>query len=73
LTASGRAIAFPTNSFLMTLCAPDENGVAATYRLLRPAFGMYRLEWPGDPGVEFHQSHGDWFRVLRAAVSRLRT
>ena len=34
-------------------------------RLLRPAFGMYRVEWPGDPGVEFHLSHGDWIRLLR--------
>jgi len=34
-------------------------------RLLRPAFGMRRIEWPGDPGVEFHLLHGDWIRVLR--------
>ena len=25
---------------------------------------MYRVEWPGDPGVEFHLSHGDWIRLL---------
>jgi hypothetical protein len=28
---------------------------------------MYRVEWPGDPGVEFHLSHGDWIRLLRGA------
>jgi SAM-dependent methyltransferase len=67
LLRPGGQLAFLTNSFLLTLCAPDENGVAATDRLLRPAFGMYRLEWPSDPGVEFHLSHGDWFRVLRGA------
>jgi hypothetical protein len=39
--------------------------MAATERLLRPAFGMYRVEWPGSPGVEFHLSHGDWIRLLR--------
>ena len=27
---------------------------------------MRRLEWPGDSGVEFHLSHGDWIRVLRS-------
>ena len=26
---------------------------------------MYRIEWPGHPGVEFHLSHGDWIRLLR--------
>jgi hypothetical protein len=44
---------------------PAEDGVAATERLRRPAFGMYRVEWPGDIGVEFHLSHGDWIRLLR--------
>jgi SAM-dependent methyltransferase len=66
LRADGRLV-FLTNSSLMALCTPDENGVAATDRLLRPAFGMYRLEWPNDPGVEFHLSHGDWIRILHSA------
>jgi hypothetical protein len=61
----GGRLVFLTNSFLMTLCMPPEDGVAATERLLRPAFGMYRVEWPGNPGVEFHLSHGDWIRLLR--------
>ena len=56
---------FLTNSFLLMLCAPAEEGVAATDRLLRPAFGMYRVQWPGDQGVEFHLSHGEWIRMLR--------
>jgi SAM-dependent methyltransferase len=54
------------NSFLLILCMPDEDDVAAGDRLLRPAFGMRRIEWPGDHGVEFHLSHGDWIRLLRA-------
>ena len=49
----------------MALCTPEEDGVAATDRLLRPAFGLYRLEWPEEPGVEYHLSHGDWIRLLR--------
>jgi SAM-dependent methyltransferase len=63
LRPSGRLV-FLTNSFLMALCTPPEDGVAATERLLRPASGMYRLEWPGDQSVEFHLSHGDWIRLL---------
>jgi SAM-dependent methyltransferase len=57
---------FLVNSTLHTLCVPAEDNVPAGDRLLRPAFGMYRVEWPGDPGVEFHLSHGDWIRRLRA-------
>jgi SAM-dependent methyltransferase len=65
LLRPGGQLVFLTNSFLMTLCVPAENGVAATDRLLRPGFGVYRIEWPEDPGVEFHLSHGDWIKLLR--------
>ena len=65
LLRPGGRLAFLVNSFLLMLCMPAEDGVAATDRLLRPAFGMYRVEWPGDPGVEFHLSPGDWIRLLR--------
>lgn len=65
LLRPGGQLVFLTNSFLLTLCMPVDEGVAATDRLLRAAFGMYRVEWPNDPGVEFHLSHGDWVRLLR--------
>jgi SAM-dependent methyltransferase len=65
LLRPGSQLVFLTNSLLMTLCTPPEDGVAATERLLRPAFGMYRVEWPGNSGVEFHLPHGDWIRLLR--------
>jgi SAM-dependent methyltransferase len=65
LLRPGGRLVFLTNSFLLMLCQSPEDGVAATDRLLRPAFGMYRVEWPTDPGVEFHLSHGDWIRLLR--------
>jgi hypothetical protein len=48
------------------LCAPDEDGVPTSDRLLRDHFGMHRFEWPDDPTVEFHLGHGDWIRLLRA-------
>ena len=60
----GGELIFLVNSVLFALCVPAENG-ATGERLLRPAFGMRRIEWPGDPGVEFHLLHGDWIRVLR--------
>ena len=60
----GGELIFLVNSPLFVLCVPAEDGVAAE-RLLRPAFDMRRIEWPGDPGVEFHLAHGDWIRVLR--------
>lgn len=64
LLRPGGRLVFLINSFLMMLCMPPEDGIAATERLLRPAFGMYRVEWPGDVGVEFHLSHGDWIRLF---------
>jgi SAM-dependent methyltransferase len=67
LLRPGGQLVFLTNSFLLSLCVPAEDGAAATDRLLRAAFEMYRVEWPNDSGVEFHLSHGDWIRLLRGA------
>jgi SAM-dependent methyltransferase len=63
LRPGGRLI-FLTNSNVSQLCAPDEGTVGTT--LLRPLFGMYRMEWPSEIGVEFHLPHGEWIRHLRA-------
>jgi len=65
LLRPGGQLVFLTNSFLLTLCVPEEAGIAASNRLRRSAFGISRVEWPDDPGVEFHLSHGDWIRLLR--------
>ena len=65
LLRPGGQLVFLTNAYLMTLCMPPEDDVAASDRLLRPAFGMHRIEWPTDPGVEFHLSHAEWIRLLR--------
>jgi len=48
------------------LCAPEEEGVAAEDRLLRSQFGMHRFDWSDPDSTEFHLSHGDWLRLLRA-------
>jgi SAM-dependent methyltransferase len=65
LRPGGRLI-FLTNSMLLTLCVPDEPGYA-TDRLLRPQQGMYRVQWPGEPGIEFHIGHSEWIRLLRTS------
>lgn len=51
-------------SALLSLCLPDLDGLAAGPGLLRPQLGMHRFEWPDDPTVEFHLSHGDWVRLF---------
>ncbi len=33
--------------------------------LLRAQRGLGRMEWPGEPGVEWHLPHGELFRLLR--------
>jgi SAM-dependent methyltransferase len=63
LLRSGGRLVFLTNSLLSILCAPGEGSI--TERLQRDQFGMYRVEWADDDGVEFHLAHGEWIRLLR--------
>lgn len=66
LRRGGRLI-FLTNSTLLMLTVPDlESDGPAGVALLRDYFGMHRFDWPDDPGIEFHLTHGDWIRLLRA-------
>jgi SAM-dependent methyltransferase len=65
LLRDGGELVFLTNSPLLLVCMPDEQDVPASDRMLRPAFRGHRVEWPDDPGVEFHLSHGEWIRLLR--------
>jgi SAM-dependent methyltransferase len=66
LLRPGGQLVFLGNSSLLMLCVPDEDDVAAEPVLLRDQFGMHRFEWPDDPGIEFHLSHGDWIALFRA-------
>jgi SAM-dependent methyltransferase len=63
LLRPGGRLVFLTNSLISILCAPDEGSVGE--RLLRDQFGLGRVEWTDDDGVEFHLAHGDWIRLLR--------
>ena len=64
LLRPGGRLVFLTNSVLVTLCVPEREGYAGE-RLQRAQRDVRRVRWPGG-GVEFHPSHGDWVRVLRA-------
>jgi SAM-dependent methyltransferase len=66
LLRDGGELVFLRNSTLSILCSPDIGTVQES--LQRPQFGMHRFEWPAEEGggVEFHLSHGDWIRLLRA-------
>jgi SAM-dependent methyltransferase len=66
LLRPGGQLVFLINGIILMLAAPDEEDVAAGDRLLRPLFGLHRMEWPDDPSVEFHLPHGEWIRLLRA-------
>ena len=72
LLRAGGDLVFLGNSSLLTMCVPDDEELAAGTSLLRPQFGMHRLEWPGTVGVEFQLSHGDMIRLLRSSGFEVR-
>lgn len=64
LLRPGGELVFLVNGTLLMLTVPDEDGLPAGDRLLRPYFGMHRFEWPDDDGVEFHLGYGEMVRLL---------
>src|SRR5256886_14060401 len=64
LLLPGGRLSFLTNSVLAYLCSPDEGNVVD--RLLRDQFGMYRIKWPGEDGIEYHLAHSEWVARLPA-------
>jgi SAM-dependent methyltransferase len=66
LRPGGRLI-FLTNGTIAMLCSPDDPDTPPGDRLVRDYFGLYRVEWAGEPSVEFHLGYGDWIRLLRAS------
>jgi SAM-dependent methyltransferase len=67
LLRPGGRLHFLVNAPLHMLCMPDvEDGLAGD-RLLRPYFGMHRMEWSDDDTVGFHLPHGEMIAVLRAS------
>lgn len=64
LRSDGLLIFFTTGA-MMTACTP-EDGSAPGEQLVRDYFGSYRMEFGAENGVEFHPTHGDWIRLMRA-------
>ena len=65
LLRPGGLLVFLTNSTLVYLTAPMDADSQVGTELLREQFGMYRIQWDGATGIEYHLSHGDWITVLR--------
>lgn len=65
LLRPGGLLVFLVNSSLVYLCAPEGDGVVGQ-ELVRDQFGMYRIQWDGAVGIEYHLAHGDWIALLRA-------
>ena len=66
LRAGGRLV-FLVNAPLHMICMPDVEDAPATDRLMRPYFGLHRMEWSDDDSVEFHLPHGELIAVLRSS------
>ncbi len=66
LLRPGGTLVFVVNAAMLMTCTP-EDGTETTLNLERDYFGMHRFEFAGDDSVEFHLTHGDWVRLLRAS------
>ncbi len=66
LLRPGGQLIFLGNGILLTLTEQETEAEGpADATLKRDYFGMHRLEWPDEDGVEYHLTHGDWIRLLR--------
>jgi SAM-dependent methyltransferase len=65
LLRPGGQLVFVASSPLLMACTPPSGGRAGD-RLVRDLFGDHRVRFPGDDAVEFHLTHGQWLRILRA-------
>ena len=64
LLRPGGELVFMVGSIFTILCGPDDETVPVGDRLLRPLFGMHRVEWPGEASVEFHLPPGKMIALL---------
>ena len=63
LLRPGGRLVFLTNSVLVTMCVPEDEGIA-TPLLVRGQRDTRRIHW-SDGGVEFHAGHGETIAALR--------
>jgi SAM-dependent methyltransferase len=67
LLRPGGELVFLVNGTLSILCMPDEEEVLPPVdQLLRPYFGLHRMQWKSDDSVAFHLGYGAWIALLRA-------
>jgi len=67
LLRPGGELIFMVGAPLLLLCDPDVGEeVPADTQLHRPYFDLHRVEWKGEPSVEFRLNHGDMIALLRA-------
>ncbi len=55
---------FLVDTPLSIVCAPEAEAERAAEQLLRPYFGMHRIDWGEDDSVEFHLPHGELIALL---------
>lgn len=67
LLRPGGRLVFLGHHPLYMLCVPDAIDQPAGDRLLRPYFGMRRVEWSDDECVEFQLPHGELIALLHAS------
>lgn len=65
LLRPGGVLVFLRNSPLSICCSPDTG--PAVEALQRDWFGLGRVEWPDEEGVEFHLPTGPMLRLLRSS------
>jgi SAM-dependent methyltransferase len=65
LLRPGGELIFLVNGTILVLCMPEEDDVAAKDQMIRPYFGLHRLDWD-DGSTNFYLGYGDWIRLLRA-------
>jgi SAM-dependent methyltransferase len=64
LLRPGGELVFMAGSIFTILCGHDDETIPAGDRLLRPLFGMHRVEWEGEDSVEFHLPPGKMIELL---------
>ena len=65
LLRPGGELVFLCNHPLAVMCIEDDPDATASPKLVRPYFGLHRVEYSDDDAVEFHLPHGEMIRLLR--------
>jgi len=64
LLRPGGQLVFLVNAVMLMLCSPEDPDAKVGERLVRPLFGLHRIEWADDDSVEFHLPHGEMIALL---------